>query len=88
MVSFDVTSLYMQISVENAANICADMLYKNDAFLGLCKWQFCKLLSLTVKHSYFLINSILYEQVDGLAMGSPVAPAHAHIFLNHLKLNS
>jgi hypothetical protein len=85
MVSFDVTSLYTQIPVEDAVNICADMLYENDAFLGLCKQQFCKLLSLTVKPSYFLFNSILYEQVDGLAMGSPAAPALANIFLNSLE---
>lgn len=33
-----------------------------------------------------MFDSMLYKQVDGLAMGSPIAPALANIVLNSLQI--
>ena len=44
--------------------------------------QLCNLLSLSVKNCHFLLNNCLYEQVDGIAMGSPQGPLFANIFLS------
>ena len=32
---------------------------------------------------FFIFNKTLYEQIDGVAMGSPLAPVLANIFLSH-----
>ena len=39
------------------------------------------MLCLGVKNGHFLFNNSLYEQVDGVAMGSPLGPLFANIFL-------
>ena len=40
------------------------------------------LLELTVKNCHFLFNGVLYQQVDGVAMGSPLGPLFSNIFLS------
>ena len=40
-----------------------------------------------MKDSYFRFSGKLYKQVDGLAMGSPIAPVIANIFLCNLENN-
>jgi hypothetical protein len=35
--------------------------------------------------TYFLANSLIYQQIDGVAMGSPLGPALANIFMAHLE---
>ena len=37
--------------------------------------------SIAVKNCHFLFNGRLYEQVDGVAMGSPVGSSFANTFL-------
>ena len=56
-------------------------------FLANCSWfkkgEFKVLLSLSIKESYFIFNDILYKQIDGLAVGSPLGPLVANAFLAH-----
>ena len=32
--------------------------------------------------TFFLFNGVLYQQIDGVAMGSPLGPLFANIFLS------
>ena len=76
LVSFDVSSLYTNVPVEEAILYCADLLYRDSmeekppvskkSFIELAKIASCNVLMST--HDGF------YKQVDGLAMGSPPAP--------------
>jgi len=40
---------------------------------------------LAVEDSYFLFDNNLYKQIDGMAMGSPLGPLFANIFLSHYE---
>ena len=40
---------------------------------------------LALKESYFLINNILYKQIDGVAMESPLGLSLANAFLAHYE---
>ena len=42
-----------------------------------------KLLELAILDMHFLFNDILYKQVDGVAMGSPLGPTLANAFMCH-----
>jgi hypothetical protein len=44
--------------------------------------QFRELLNPSVKNCHFLFDGVLYKQVDGVAMGSPLGPLFANIFLS------
>ena len=48
---------------------------------NLTKKQFRSLLEVSVKDSVFIFGDQLYKQTDGVAMGSPLGPTLANIFL-------
>ena len=42
-----------------------------------------RLFEFATKETHFLFNVTFYEQVDGVAMGSPLAPVLANLFMGH-----
>ena len=81
MISFDVSSLYTNVPVCEAIDICADLLFKKtlisvdkDTFKILAKIASCNVIMST--HDGF------YKQIDGLAMGSAPAPFLANGWLS------
>ena len=47
--------------------------------------NFKRLLELATLDSYFFFNEEIYMQIDGVAMGSPLGPHLANIFMNHME---
>ena len=58
--------------------VLTNSLYKN-----YIRKQFEIILNLSSKSSNFIFNNQLYEQIDGVAMGSPSGATLANIFLCH-----
>ena len=82
MASFDINSLFTNVPLDETINICVKKLFgRKNKFKGYSKEDFKKLLCFAVKDSFFLFNGSYYEQVDGVAMGSPLGPTLANIFL-------
>ena len=82
MACFDIKSLYTNIPLVETINIIINLIFENNSIFNLFnKVQFKKFLELTLLDTYFFFNKNLYKQVDGLAMGSPIAPILANIFL-------
>ena len=82
----DVVSLYTNIPVDEAIDICLNKLYCNDEIVyNLTRSQFKKLLNYCVKQNHFAFNDNIYDQIDGVAMGSPLGPILANIFMSHLE---
>ena len=55
----------------------------NSSIHGLNKKQITKMLSLTTKEWIILFDMAFYTQVDGVAIGSPLGPSLANVFLCH-----
>ena len=68
MASFDVTSLFTNIPVNETIEIIGNSLFSNCQFFNGLDRQ--KLLSLSVINCHFIFNGHLYQQVDGVAMGT------------------
>lgn len=49
--------------------------------------DFVDLLSVATKGQLFQFNGALYEQTDGMAMGSPLGPLLANVFMSHIEEN-
>ena len=82
MASFDIESLYTNIPLIETINIILQLAFtNNNKFHNFKKFQFKKLLELSLLDTHFLFNNNLYKQINGLAMGQPVAPVMANIFL-------
>ena len=43
-------------------------------------------MSLVTQESYFIFNDVVYKQKDGVAMGSPLGPTMANIFLSFYEI--
>ena len=82
MGSLDIYSLFTNIPLEETIKICTN---NKDISHGLEKSEFKELLSLATKESYFIFNNILYKQIVGVDMGSPLEPSLADAFLAHHK---
>ena len=84
MASFDIDSLFTNLPLDETIDISVKKLFgRKKKYEGFTREQFKKLLILAVKNSCFLFNGTYYEQVDGVAMGSPLGPTLANIFLCH-----
>ena len=90
LVSYDVSSLFTNVPVDETIQLLADKAFKNNWFneknkLNIKKTDLIKLLTLATKHQLFQFNGKLYEQVDGVAMGSPLGPLMANAFMCSLE---
>lgn len=85
MASFDVEALFTNIPLDE--KICVKKLYKrrNMKIKGFPENQLKNLLELATKESLFIFDGICYKQIDGVAMGSPLGPTLANIFLCHYE---
>ena len=82
MASFDITSLFTNVPIEETINIVTSSLYENEnAIRNIKKADFKKLLRLCVDDNHFLFNNDHYIQYEGFAMGSPLSAPMANIFL-------
>jgi len=84
MASLDVESLFTNIPLDETVQICARTVFKKKRKVnGLLKRHFVELLQLATMQSCFLFNERFYQQIDGVAMGSPLGPTLANMFMSY-----
>ena len=67
--------------------LCCDSFYKNQELLcNISKNQFEKLLRAALSNNYFLFDGIIYQQIDKVAMGSPLGRSLTNAFLAHEQI--
>ena len=82
MASLGVDSLFTNVPLDETIEICVNELFKSSQTgLGLNKQQVLEMLLLTTKENIILFDQKYYSQIDGVAMGSPLGPTLANIFL-------
>ena len=88
MGSLDVDSLFTYFPLDETIDICVNQLCENtDTVEGFTKSELKQLLSLATKESYFIFKCLLYKQIDGVAMGSPLGHSLANAFLSYHEKN-
>ena len=86
MGSLDVDALFTSIPLDETINIGVEELFKDKAVINkLEKKDVLKLLTLATKESLFLFDGEYYYQTDGVAMGSPLGPTLANLFMSHYE---
>ena len=85
MVSFDVKAIFT-VPLEMTIDIIPGRIYNNhELTTSLTKKEMEELLLLCTKNVHFTFNGQIYIQVDGVAMGSSLAPLLADIFMIELE---
>ena len=89
MVSFDVVSLFTNIPLNKTIDICCRRLYHDpkyeDSLPNIPEEVFRNLLHRATTENAFMFNGQLYCQIDGVAMGSPLGPVLADIYMSELE---
>ena len=87
MCSFDVTSLFTNVPIIETIQICLDALYRCDGIEApnIDEGLLRKLLLKCTRDVEFSFNGLMFRQTDGVAMGSPLGPVLANVFLGHCE---
>ena len=89
MASFDVKSLFTNIPLQETIDICLDKLFhKCDKVNNLTKRQLTKLLKIALKQNHFMFQDRIYDQIDGVALGSSLGPILAIIFMSNFEIEA
>ncbi|CAF4448673.1 unnamed protein product [Rotaria sp. Silwood2] len=97
MISFDVTSLFTKVPLTYTIDMILDKIYPMCS--SICKYKqrsrlcakcrnrsdFQHLLRLATSKTHFIFDKKMYVQHNGVAMGAPLAPIIADIFMSHLE---
>ena len=80
----------LHVPLEETIDMFVNRAFKNNWFnethnLNIQRHQLTKLLEISTMNQLFQFNGHLYEQVDGVAMGSPFGPLIANTFMCHLE---
>ena len=81
LVSYDVTSLFTNIPLWETIDIVINLIFNHNPNLNITKKELKKLFLFATSQTHFIFNSKFYNQIDGVAMGSPLAPVLANIFM-------
>ena len=82
MASLDVDSLFTSIPLEEIISVCCDSLFSNsDKVKNINRNDFEKFLRAALQNNFFNFEGKIYQQIDVVAMGSPLGPTLANAFL-------
>jgi len=101
MVSFDVESLFTNVPTLETIDIILDEVFKPredlenedfELFFGLVltahgftREELKRLLTICTQESHFQFNGEFFDQIDGVAMGSPLGPLFANFFMSNFE---
>ncbi|KAA3676317.1 uncharacterized protein DEA37_0004741 [Paragonimus westermani] len=83
--SFDVESLFTNVLLDEVINIVCNYATEHKLALGISIDELWKLLKMCTSNIQSVFNGTYYRQIDGVAMGSPLGPVLADIFMGHLE---
>ncbi|XP_047988500.1 uncharacterized protein LOC125228095 [Leguminivora glycinivorella] len=80
MVSFDVTSLFTNVPVAETIELIKRMAEHDDSLT-----EYMKMIEFCLTSGYFVWRGEYYLQIEGVAMGSPIAPVVANLFMENFE---
>ena len=81
IVSDNLTSLFTNISLQETIHLATKLIFKHNPNLNITKKELKKLLLFATSQTHFIFNSQFYNQIDGVALGSPLALVLTNIFM-------
>ncbi len=88
LVSYDVSALFTSVPVDESIQVIKELLESDNTLCQrttLSTAQVIELLTFCLKTTYFVFNGEFYQQKEGAAMGSPVSPIVANLYMEHFE---
>ena len=83
MVSFDVCSLFTNIPLNETIDLAVDLIFEKHKSLKATRGELRELFEFSTSKTNFIFQGVIYDQIDGIAMGSPLAPILANLFMGY-----
>ena len=85
---YDVSALFTSVPIDPDLKIIKDLLVKDPTLedrtvIGID--DIILLLEFCLKNTYFSFQGQFFEQLEGVAMGSPVSPIVANLYMEYLQ---
>ena len=87
LISFDVANLFTNIRLSEAIDIAINLIFENSRDIKFTKRELPKLFRIATSERHFTFNGSMFYQIDGVAMGSPLEPVLANLFMGFHKQN-
>ena len=84
-ISYNVITLLTNISFQETIDIAINLIFNPNPNLNITKKELKKHFFFATSQTHFIFISKFYNQIDGVAMGSPLAPVLANIFMGSYK---
>ena len=85
LASMDITSLFTNVPLRQTVDFICGYAKEYSMDLGLPNADLKRLILLCTENIAFNFQGTCYKQIDGVAMGSPLGPILADIFVAHLE---
>ena len=83
---YDVTTLFTNILLQETIDIAINLIFNHNPNLNITKKELKELFLFATSPTHFIFNGKFYNQIDGVAMESPLAPVLANIFMGFLRI--
>ena len=83
--SYNVTSLFTNTQLQETIYIAINLIFNHNSNPNITRKEHKKLFLFAASQTDFIFHSKFYNQIDGVAMGSPLAPVPAKIFMGFRK---
>ena len=87
LISFDVTSLFPNIPLSEEIDIAINLIFENSPDIKFTKRELRKLFRIATSGKHFTFNGSIFDQIDVVAMVSPLAPVLDNLFLGFREQN-
>ena len=81
LLCYAVTSLFTNIPLQETTDIAINLIFNHNPNPNITIIDLKTLFLFATSQTHFIFNSKFYNQFDGVAMGSPLAPVLANIFM-------
>ena len=85
LVSFDVSSLFTNVPLDQLLTFLIEFLDNNDLSLPVSNDALLKLIELCCKGGKFVFNDTFFEQKFGLSMGNPLSPVLSNLYMEFFE---
>ena len=89
LISFDVSNLFTQVPIEEALRVVTEKLSMDESLkdrTSIPTSHLVQLIELCLRTMYFQFEDKFYEQSEGAAMGSPLSPVIAYLYMEYVSI--
>ena len=81
LISYDICSLFTSIPLNETIDLAVKLIFDNNPNIKITKKDLKKLFEFATSGTHILFDGNYYDQIDGVAMGSPLGPVLANLFI-------